>query len=63
MKISRVIEVIKTERECVNRNEETDCGRKCSECDLALETEEVLSAYDSALAILEDINRQINGSS
>jgi len=60
MTLSRLIEVLKTERECVKRNEETDCGRKCSECDLALETEEVLDAYDGVIAMLEDISKQLD---
>lgn len=44
----RILKVLKTERECVSR----DCDRKCGECDLALERNEILGAYDAIISML-----------
>lgn len=46
----RILKVLKTERECVSR----DCDRKCGECDLALERNEILGAYDAIISMLSD---------
>lgn len=46
----RLLKVLKTERECVSR----DCNRDCGKCDLSLERDEVLSAYDTLIALFAD---------
>lgn len=43
----RLLKVLKTERECVSR----DCNRDCGKCDLSLEQDEVLSAYDFLITL------------
>ena len=55
MDIKRVIEIIKTERKCVKRNGMFDraCNRDCLNCDLVMESEEIIEAYDMALTILK----------
>ena len=45
----RLLKVLKTERECVSR----DCNRDCGKCDLSLERGEILAAYDTLIAILD----------
>lgn len=44
----RLLKVLKTERECVSR----DCDRNCGKCDLSMEGSEILSAYDALIAVL-----------
>lgn len=46
----RFLKVLKTERECVSR----DCNRDCGKCDLSLEQDEILSAYDTLIALFAD---------
>lgn len=46
----RLLKVLKTERECVSR----DCNRDCGKCDLSLEQDEVLSAYDFLITLFAD---------
>ena len=45
-----LLKVLKTERECVSR----DCNRDCGKCDLSLEQDEVLLAYDTLIALFAD---------
>lgn len=48
----RVIEVLKNEKKCVLRNIR-GCDRDCGKCDLVLPDEEILTAYDIAIRVLE----------
>ena len=48
----RVIEVLKNEKKCVLRNIR-GCDRDCGKCDLVLPEEEILTAYDAAIRVLE----------
>lgn len=41
----RILELLKIERECVKRGE----NRKCNECDLVQNTDELLEMYDSLI--------------
>lgn len=50
LEYGRLLKVLKTERECVSR----DCNRDCGKCDLSLERDEVLSAYDTLIALFAD---------
>lgn len=49
--IQRAIEVIQTEKECVIRQQ---CDRNCGRCDLVMQAEDILSAYDAAIAALQE---------
>lgn len=49
----KVIDVIKTERECVWRASHDECVRDCVNCDLLLDAEDILEAYDKLIKILE----------
>ena len=46
----RILKVLKTERECVSR----DCDRNCGKCDLALGQSEILSVYDTLILTFSD---------
>ena len=48
------IEIIKTERECVERNTQNECDRDCINCDLLRADEEIFSAYDMAIEALKE---------
>lgn len=44
-----LLKVLKTERDCVSR----DCDRDCGRCDLSLEREEIVGVYDALIAMYE----------
>ena len=46
MKISRAIELMEIERECVSR----DCDRDCQNCDISQDRDELLEAYGEVIA-------------
>lgn len=51
------IRVIQNERNCVIRA--STCNRDCSNCDLVLDENDILSAYDAAIeALIKDIRRE-----
>lgn len=47
------IDVIKTEKKCVLRNIR-GCDRDCAKCDLVLPDEDILTAYDMAIKVLNE---------
>lgn len=58
MKIDRVLELLKIERECVTRqdpyNEKSKlCNRNCGECDIAQDGLEIIEMYDFVISMLE----------
>lgn len=54
MKIARVIDLLKAERECVNRNSHgANCDRRCENCDLVQKDDELIEMYDFLLSMLE----------
>lgn len=60
MKIQRAIELLKIERECINRNNQPfgqNCDRKCDKCDLVQNTDELLEMYDLVINIMETNNK------
>lgn len=49
MDVARATELLKIERECINRNNQPfglNCNRDCGKCDLLQNTEELLEMYD-----------------
>lgn len=50
MKIDELLNVIRTERECIARQQ---CDRDCGKCDLVMDAEEILQAYNEIIEILE----------
>ncbi len=55
MNYSRVLEILRTERECVSRNDGTNCDRDCANCDLVLDAEEILEAYTIAIGVFDNL--------
>lgn len=55
MKVKDVVKVLETEEKCVARQEgnQPQCDRNCSQCDLVLPIETVLSAYQTTIEILK----------
>lgn len=52
----RAIELLKIERECINRNYQPfgkNCDRNCSKCDLVQNPEELLKMYDYVIDAME----------
>ena len=52
----KAIELLKIERECVNRNNQPfgkNCDRNCGKCDLVQNTEELLEMYDYVIEAME----------
>lgn len=50
---AKAVKVLKTEKECIMRNAAEDCNRNCKKCDLALDYEEIINAYNEAIDVLE----------
>lgn len=60
MKIARVLELLKIERECVTRqspcNEKSKlCDRNCGECDIAQNDLELIEMYDFVISMIETL--------
>lgn len=53
MNMNRVVEILRTEKECVERQDTPKCNRDCGNCDLLLPTEEVKQAYTLAIGCIE----------
>lgn len=51
MEITNVIKIIETERECISRQQ---CDRQCQNCDLVMNSKDILDAYDYILELLEN---------
>lgn len=63
MKIDRVLELLKIERECVTRqspcNEKSKlCDRNCGECDIAQNDLEIIEMYDFVIGMVEILGRR-----
>ena len=61
MKIDRVLELLKIERECVTRqspcNEKSKlCDRNCGECDIAQNDLELIEMYDFVISMIETLS-------
>lgn len=56
MKTSKVLEIMINEQECVMRQDTPDCCRDecgCQCCDLLLDTDEVIEAYNEVIKLLK----------
>ena len=49
MNIPTLVEILKVERECVRRNDGSNCDRNCAECDLLMDAQAVEEAYNMAI--------------
>ena len=63
MKIDRVLELLKIERECVTRqspcNEKSKlCNRNCGECDIAQNDLELIMMYDFVISMVEMLSER-----
>ena len=56
MRTERAIEILENEMECVKRNDMGVCNRDCAQCDLLLDSAEILNAYQM---IIDDIKNTI----
>lgn len=50
-----VLQVMKTVRQCVVRNEIGSCDRNCRKCDLLLPTNDVIQAYDRVINMIKNL--------
>lgn len=46
------VKIIKTELECIKRNDGTDCDRNCADCDLVMEDTDIKEALGMAIKLL-----------
>ena len=57
MNMQRVVDILKTEKECVERagtgTPNKACNRECADCDLVLDDKEILQAYTLAIGCIE----------
>lgn len=52
-----VIKVLQTEKSCVWRNDNGGCDRDCEHCDLVMDSQVILNAYDKAIEIIEKYSK------
>ena len=50
-----VLEVMKTEKQCVIRNTIGNCDRDCAKCDLLLPTNDIIEAYDRVIMMIQNL--------
>ena len=56
----RILELLKIERECISRNSMPfGCDRKCGECDLVQDTDELLEMYHIVIRQMELFKNRI----
>ena len=60
MCIERIIQLLKIEKECVSRNSNNLCDRKCDSCDLVQSDKELLEMYAFVIVILEKLLNILN---
>lgn len=53
MKREDILKVVKQELACVKRNDGVNCDRHCENCDLLLPVEEIISAYEAVIQLLQ----------
>lgn len=59
MKIDKLIYYLEIERECIKRNEYTECDRDCLNCDLVQDTDTLLAVYDTTIEILKELKNEV----
>lgn len=52
MQDTRVIELLKIERECIRKS--SSCDRRCGNCELVQDTDELLEMYKTAIELLKE---------
>ena len=60
MTIHRAKELMEIERECIKRNE-AGCDRDCAKCDLAQQTNELITAYDRVISYINSASQFYGG--
>ena len=49
----RILELLKIERRCIQRNCDNICNRDCGRCDLVQKDEDLMELYDSLIETYE----------
>lgn len=49
MTAARTLELLKIERECIQRNCDKKCDRDCGQCDLVQKDEDLVELYDELI--------------
>ena len=55
MTIERIYNIIENEFACVIRNDAGKCNRDCANCDLLMDTNDIIKAYTDTLHILKRV--------
>ena len=55
MTVKEAINILKNEKCCILVADKDECTRECSKCDLVMETDVLLTAYDTAIKALEKL--------
>lgn len=56
MNLQRKIELLEAERGCIRRQDKNPCNRKCADCDLVQDSEELLEMYNDLIVTLKFLN-------
>ena len=49
----QAVNILLNEQKCINRNDGTQCDRKCESCDLVMDAEPIREAYNMAISALQ----------
>jgi hypothetical protein len=58
MDLPQVLQLMRIEKECVERNSYHVCDRQCESCDLVQEDSDIIEAYQTVELILEQMIRE-----
>lgn len=61
MTMSEAVKLLKTERECVRRNDGKNCNRDCAHCDLVQDSAKLEEMYDFVIFTLEFVLPDLSG--
>ena len=59
MTLDRMIELLKVERECVQRNSQSICDRNCEKCDIVQDDKELQDMYSEVISLLSKQHTKI----
>ena len=59
MTSERILELLKIERECIQRNCDHVCDRDCIRCDLVQRDEDLIDLYDELIRKYSNLERPV----
>lgn len=57
MTVNRILELAKIEQECCKRNIDNECDRRCWNCDLVQEDNELMEFWNAIINHYEEVSK------